>query len=163
VRGNEDMSIRNNINYSPHKFNVDTRKVKRCFISVGIFIFTVFLSCPLIRTIIDYKTFSMTRIFLEYSKLETYIVPIVISLVFIGITWGYGKKRVFGMEWQLNEDGLHIFQNGSKIKYIPWEYVKITMNGISIKDTRDKMRFPITLPPRLRHNMLAEIRNKIQM
>jgi hypothetical protein len=145
----------------PRTFSVDTKKVKRRFVSIVIGIFVLFLAAPAIRNIENFETINVKQVLLEYYKLETYIVPIIISLSILAVLWEYGKRRTFGFEWQIHKDGLRIFQNGHELKYIPWENVRDIKNGFKVIDDRDGSTFPITLSPLMRRNMLVEIRGRL--
>jgi hypothetical protein len=79
------------------------------------------------------------------------------SLSIFILLWLYGKYRIFGLEWQLCDDGLRILKSGQEIRFIPWKDIADIESGYKIIDGRDKKRFAITLPPIVRKDMVEKM------
>lgn len=150
--------MKNNENSLHCIFSVDTIKVKRRFLLVTAFIFFVLLGAPAMRGFIDCRPDTIGDLLADYRKIETYVVPAAFSLSVLAILWVYGKRRMFRMEWQIDESGLRILRGGHEVKHVPWGEVRIASNGLDVIDARDRKKSPVTLPPRVRHEMIAKLK-----
>ena len=126
-------------------FRVDTKRVKTTIILTILFIFACLGTLQIIGYVRGLPTFPFLML--------TLLLP---SGIFIFL-WTYGKYRIFGFEWQLHDDGLRILKNNREMRFIPWQDIGQIKNGYIVTDARDGKKFPITLPPRVRRDMVTKI------
>jgi hypothetical protein len=138
----DDYSMIKNL---PCIFRVDTKRVKATFILTTLFIFACFGTLQIIMYVRGLPTFP----FLIF----TLLLP---SGIFIYL-WIYGKYRIFGFEWQFHDDGLRILKNNREMRFIPWQDIRQIDDGYIVIDARDGKKFPITLSPRVRRDVVTKI------